>query len=129
MKPGDIMSMNGHVWISLGTCDDGSVVIVHSTPSSSRTGQPGGGVQISAIGSDETCKAYLLAEQYMSEYYPAWYERYPTCLCDPDIYFSCEGKEAGRFTWDTKNPGSGLDDPDHIQDINPEQVLAELFSR
>ena len=23
MKPGDIMSINGHVWISLGTCEDG----------------------------------------------------------------------------------------------------------
>ena len=50
MKPGDVMSINGHVWISLGTCDDGSVVIVHSTPSKSRSLQPGGGVQISAVG-------------------------------------------------------------------------------
>ena len=31
--------MNGHVWISLGTCEDGSVVILHSTTQ--------GGVEIS----------------------------------------------------------------------------------
>ena len=30
--PGDIVSMNGHVWISLGQCSDGSVVLMHSTP-------------------------------------------------------------------------------------------------
>ena len=39
-KVGDIFSMNGHVWISFGTCDDGSIVITHSTPSKSINGQP-----------------------------------------------------------------------------------------
>ena len=127
MKPGDIMSINGHVWISLGTCEDGSVVIVHSTPSYSRSGQPGGGVQISAVGDDESCEAALLAEKYMSEYYPAWYARYPIYLCDPDIYFTFEGEWAGKFSWETQNPGSGLSDPDNIQDLSPEEVLAELY--
>ena len=28
-KPGDVVSMNGHVWISLGECSDGSVLLVH----------------------------------------------------------------------------------------------------
>ena len=46
MCPGDIMSMNNHVWISLGTCDDGSIVIAHSTRSDSYAGYPGGGVQM-----------------------------------------------------------------------------------
>ena len=31
-KPGDIMSMKGHVWISLGMCADGSVVLLHASP-------------------------------------------------------------------------------------------------
>ena len=127
MKPGDIMSINGHVWISLGTCEDGSVVIVHSTPSYSRAGQPGGGVQISAIGTEETCEASLLAEKYMSEYYPEWYDRYPIYLCDPDTYFSFEGDSAGRFSWETRKLGSGLSDPEHIQNLTPEEVLEELF--
>ena len=43
-KPGDIFSMNGHVWISLGTCKDGSIVFMHSTPNTTN----GAGVQISA---------------------------------------------------------------------------------
>ena len=31
-RPGDIVSMEGHVWICLGTCEDGSVLLVHSSP-------------------------------------------------------------------------------------------------
>ncbi len=126
-KPGDIMSINGHVWLSLGTCGDGSVVILHSSPSLSRTGQPGGGVQISAIGTKETCEAYRLADMYMSEHYPLWYERYPVYLCDPDRYFMPEGENAGRFTWDTEYTDQGLTDPDHIQDMEPKEVLEKLF--
>ena len=127
MKPGDVMSINGHVWISLGTCDDGSVVIVHSTPSRSRTGQPGGGVQISAVGWSDKCEAYILADHYMSEYYPEWYERYPIYLCDPGVYFAINGEYAGRFTWDVEG-GNGLADPDGLQDMEPEEVLLTLFA-
>ncbi|MDE5600026.1 MAG: hypothetical protein K2I60_00230 [Oscillospiraceae bacterium] len=29
---GDIMSGEGHVYICIGECDDGSIVIVHSSP-------------------------------------------------------------------------------------------------
>ena len=126
MKPGDIMSTNGHVWISLGTCADGSVVIVHSSPSKSRTGQPGAGVQISAVGTSESCQAYVLADRYMSKYYPAWYERYPIYLCNPDAYFGFTGENAGRFSWDTSGAGV-LTDPDGLQNRKPDEVLAFLF--
>ena len=126
MKPGDIMSINGHVWISLGTCKDGSVVVLHSTPSNSRAGQPGGGVQISAIGTSESCQAYALADQYMSKYYAEWYERYPIYLCNPQRYFSFEGEIAGRFSWDTSGAGA-LTDPDGLQGMKPEEVLNYLF--
>ena len=127
MKPGDIMSINGHVWISLGTCEDGSVVIMHSTPSVSRSGQPGGGVQISAIGYSEECEAYALADLYMSKYYPGWYERYPIYLCEPDKYFAFEGENAGRFSWNTENSDDGLKDPDGITEKTPKEVLKLLF--
>ncbi|MBQ9673577.1 MAG: hypothetical protein IJV39_03015 [Ruminococcus sp.] len=125
MKPGDIMSLDGHVWISLGTCSDGSVVILHSTPAVSRTGQPGGGVEMSAIGLSKKCEAYLLADKYMSEYYPEWYERYPVKLADPETYFTFDGENAGRFTWNTK--GDGLTDPENISDLEPSKVLAYIF--
>ena len=128
MTPGDIMSINGHVWISLGTCGDGSVVIIHSTPSMSRSGQPGGGVQISAVGYDEECEAYALADKYMSEYYPEWYGRYPIYLCDPDKYFSFKGEDAGKFTWNIEDSGYGLTDPDEIREKTPDEVLKLLFA-
>ncbi|MCR4893070.1 MAG: hypothetical protein K5989_12935 [Lachnospiraceae bacterium] len=128
MKPGDIMSINGHVWISLGTCDDGSVVILHSTPADSRTGQPGGGVELSAIGTSEDCEAYNLADQYMSEYYPEWCERYPVKLADPETYFTFEGESAGHFTWDTTENSKGLTDPEKIQDMKPREVLEYIYT-
>ena len=126
MKPGDIMSINGHVWVSLGTCEDGSVVIIHSTPSKSRAGQPGGGVQISAIGTSESCEGYVLADKYMSEFYPEWYGRYPIYLCDPEVYFGFTGENAGRFSWDAAG-GGALADPDGLQKMRPEEVLEFLF--
>ena len=64
--PGDIVSMDGHVWISLGTCSDGSVLMVHSSP-------PG----VMVCGTEGV--AMELAEKFMAEYYLDWYERYPDC--------------------------------------------------
>ena len=127
MKPGDIMSMDGHVWISLGTCSDGSVLIAHSTPAMSRTRQPGGGVELSAVGWSESCEAYLLADKYMSKYYPKWYERYPVKLADPSSYFSFTSQNAGRFTWDTKG-NNGLTDPENVAAMSPSEVLEYLFA-
>ena len=124
--PGDIMSLNGHVWISLGTCDDGSVVILHSTPSYSRTGQPGGGVQIGAVGQDESCEAYTLADHYMSEYFPKWYGRYPAALKKPENYFHFEGEKAGLFRWNT-GEGGRISDPAGLQKMQPKEVLGLLF--
>ncbi|MDD6810458.1 MAG: hypothetical protein PUD93_01120 [Lachnospiraceae bacterium] len=40
--PGDVFSIRGHVWICVGTCEDGSILILHSTAAESRTGQPRG---------------------------------------------------------------------------------------
>ena len=128
MKPGDVMSINGHVWMSLGTCSDGSVVILHSSPTPSRTGQPGGGVQICAVGTDEDCEAYQLADHYMSEYFPEWYERYPAVVKDPEVYFTFEGDTAGKFSWDVSGKNDGLTDPDGLQNMTPDQVLELLFA-
>ena len=124
MKPGDIMSMNGHVWISLGTCPDGSIVIAHSTPSDSHIGQPGGGVQIGAVGKSTSCEAYRLADRYMQTYYPGWCERYKTTLKSTG-YLSVNGStETGRFRW---TPGAVLDDPDGIQEMSAADALALIF--
>ena len=123
MKPGELMSINGHIWISLGTCSDGSTLILHSTPSRSRANQPGGGVQISAIGKSTECEAYKLADEYMSKYYPEWYRRYPIYLCDPDVYFTFTGENAGKFTWSA----DFLADSENVKNMTPKEVLDIIF--
>ena len=123
LHPGDIVSMEGHVWISLGLCADGSGVILHSTPSMSRLGQPGGGVQIGAVGRDEACEAYRLADQYMAKYYPAWHERYGTALKSPELYFALKLEENGRFAWSPE----AVSDPEGIGRMTPAQALKALF--
>ena len=131
-KPGDIFSMSGHVSTVLGVCDDGSIVFLHSTPSDSKAGQGGGGVQLSALnpsnpGSTD-CEAYRLATKYMQKYYPEWSERYDAVLKDYDSYTevtkddSCWG---GKFSWALD--GTGLTDPNGYADMSAAEILADLF--
>ncbi|MBR2086884.1 MAG: dockerin type I repeat-containing protein [Oscillospiraceae bacterium] len=124
MRPGDIMSMNGHVWLSLGTCADGSIVIAHSTPSNSHSGQPGGGVQIGAVGNSTSCQAYKLASKYMQRFYPEWCSRYKVTLKTKSDYLAVKAADAGRFTWNCTYP---LTDPDGIQNMSADQALYYIF--
>ena len=126
-RPGDIFSTSGHVWISLGTCKDGSILILHSTPAPSRTGQPGGGVELSAIGDSEECDAYKLADKYMSQYYPEWYARYPIILKDYDKLTKTTDENAGKFSWYVTGENGGLTDPEGYRNMTPEEVLEDLF--
>ena len=125
ITPGEIISIKGHVWISLGVCSDKSALILHSTPSKSRTDQPGGGVQMSAVGRSKACEAYDLADRYMSEYFPEWYRRYPIYLCDPDVYFLLKDNTAGKFTWSYEV----LSDIENVGDMTPEEVLSVIFEK
>ena len=77
--PGDIVSMEGHVWISLGTCEDGSVLLVHSSP----PGVSVCGTSIKQLDGDinETTlsesTAIYLAMEYMEKHHPEWQKKYP----------------------------------------------------
>lgn len=70
--PGDIVSMQGHVWICLGTCEDGSVLLVHSSP-------PGVSVcgTASKVQAAHKSIAVQLAMDYMMTKQPQWQEKYP----------------------------------------------------
>ena len=120
-KVGDIFSMNGHVWICLGTCEDGSIVFMHSTPSENN----GAGIQISAIGENKDCMAYQLADHYMETYYPVWAERYDALLKSFDGYTVVSGSYAGKFSWNLD--GTGLTDSEGYADMTPAEVLGDLF--
>ncbi len=71
-KAGDIMSMNGHAWIAVGECEDGSVLFLHSSP-------PGVMFNGTSLQDGGKSQAVILAERIMSEHYPEWYYRFPDC--------------------------------------------------
>lgn len=134
-KPGDIFSMSGHVWTVLGVCDDGSIVFLHSTPSDSKAGQGGGGVQLSALNpnsdNDKNCEAYKLVTKYMTKYYPEWSTRYDAVLRSYDSYATPASSSeysktwSGNFSWNLD--GTGLTDPDGYADMSAAEILADLF--
>lgn len=127
LLPGDIISLTGHVWMVLGTCADGSVVMLHSSPTRSYDNQPGGGVQLGAIGPNHNCEALVLAETYNTRYFADWHERYPVFLLPYERYIpTAETPDTGRFTWDL-SAENGLSDPDGVRQMRPAQLLALLF--
>ena len=74
--PGDIVSISGHCFLSLGQCKDGSVLLLHSTPN--------GGVQMSGtVNGGSSSQASGLAQSFMQQYYPDWW-----------TYFGKEGRQA-----------------------------------
>ena len=127
LHPGDIISKNGHVWMCIGVCADGSVVIAHSTPSDSREGYPGGGVQLSALGKDKNCEAYVLADHYMKNCFQEWYERYSVAIRDYENYMHFEGEETGVFSWNVMDNNGVLKDSDGIQKMSVKDVLKLIF--
>ena len=134
-KPGDIFSMSGHVWTVLGVCGDGSIVFLHSTPSDSKAGQGGGGVQLSALNpnsdDDKNCEAYKLVTKYMTKYYPEWSDRYDPVLrsyisyATPATGTEYREKWSGNFSWNLD--GTGLTDPDGYANMSAAEILADLF--
>jgi hypothetical protein len=102
-------------------------LLLHSSPTDSRTGGHGGGVQLSALGESKDCEAYKLADHYMSLFYPEWYERYEVVLRPYEKYTDMMSDiNAGQFSWDTSGKGL-LTDPEGIQAMSPSQVLEQLY--
>ena len=131
LKPGDIVSIRGHIYIVLGRCNDDSLVIIHSTVTDSISNVKGGGVQMSAISinrdNDPSCEAFELVKSYMEEYYPEWSQRYPPVVKPASIYLSFpeELPDTGIFSWYIGD--KGLEDPENIKNMNAEEVLQTIF--
>lgn len=109
--PGDIVSLTGHVWLALGTCADGSVLLVHASPP---------GVQISGtlLPDGGESEASRLAKQLMEEHSPEWAERFPACS-RPASYL--EAKDRFRF-----DPAV-LGDPEGLAGLAPEELMKILW--
>ena len=109
--PGDIVSISGHCFLSLGQCKDRSVLLLHSTPN--------GGVQMSGtVNESGSSQASRLAQTFMKEHYPEWWD------C-----FGKEGRQAvsasvylngTKLTW--KNAGA-VYDPEGVQRMSADQVV------
>ena len=112
-QAGDIMSMKGHVWMALGMCEDGSVVFLHSSP-------PGVMLSGTRLEDNTVSQAELLANEYMSTYYPDWYERYPITVRDYSYL-----EKSSRMRWRE----DFLSDEEGIREMSAEDVLNWLFVR
>lgn len=115
-KPGDIMSSSTHVYIVVGSCADGSVVLVHSSPA---------GVRLSGTPNKKgrtKSEAVRLAKKYMKKYYSSWYKRYPSCKKDGSYL-----TDYAQFRWKT-GKGKAMSDPDSYQKKNARQVLKDLYN-
>lgn len=120
-KPGDILSSNcadcGHVWISLGTCEDGSVVVLHSTSN--------GGVQLSGtVSSEGDYESYAarMARFYMERFYPEWTGRYRDGYDRPEKYLT----HYCQMRWDVSG-NSVMTDPEGWQELSARELLTRLF--
>ena len=112
-KPGDICSMSGHVWLSLGTCQDGSVMLLHASP-------PGVRICGTASGDDEKTDAVILAEEWMSGCYPEWYAKFPKCNVN-NSYLTTS--DVMRWNSDT------LNDAEQFQSMSAEEIAAYFMPK
>ena len=131
LKVGDILSTNGHVMIVLGKCNDGSFIIIHSTPNNSTTNCPGGGVQMSAVNpkgnNSKDCEAYKLCNEYMQKYFSKWSKRYNVMVTDKEkvFFFDDKAPNTGIFHWDLNN--GIITDPDNYSQKSAKEILTDLF--
>ncbi len=110
-KVGDICSMSGHVWLSLGMCEDGSVLLLHASP-------PGVRICGTRLSDGSDSQAISLAEQIMSTHYPDWYNRYPAC--DVGFNYLTDSKV---MRWNAET----MPDAAEIQNMTAAEIAAFLF--
>lgn len=109
--PGDVVSMEGHVWIVLGTCEDGSVLFVHASP-------PGVMISGTVMPDESESQASALAKELMQTHYPEWYARYPDCARSHRFL-----TESNAMRWYPER----LSDPEGIFQMTATQITELLF--
>ena len=117
-KPGDVVSKSGHVWIIIGQCSDGSVVITHDTPpytQISGTCTPSGNYSSEAI---------TLANKYMKNTYKTAYSKFNKISNATKEYLF--GSTVNRFSW-TISSNSKFTDPQGYRNMTASQVLKDMY--
>ncbi|MCD7735517.1 MAG: Ig-like domain-containing protein [Lachnospiraceae bacterium] len=115
-RAGDIMSSSGHVWMVVGQCSDGSVVLLHSSPPGVRL------CGTSSASGNTSSEAVKLATHYMKTYFPAWYRKYPSCS-KGSSYLT----DYAQMRWDLSG-NSIMTDPDGYRNMSADEILADLFA-
>ena len=110
-QPGDIVSMKGHVWIALGHCADGSVLLLHSSP-------PGVMFSGTCLPDGSESDASRLAEEIMRTHYPSWYTRYPD---------SARSHSYLQNTTTLRWSSEVLPDPQNLRHLSAEEAVQRLF--
>lgn len=108
---GDIVSMSGHVWLSLGMCEDGSVVLLHSSP-------PGVSICGTKLADGSDSEAIKLATYYMETYFPEWQQKYPNRSVSHSYT-----KKVSVLRWNTTT----LSDATSYQALDAQSTLQLLF--
>ena len=109
---GDIMSGKSHVYMVLGSCSDGSVVILHSSPP---------GVQISGTYTPEgkvESMAVLIAERCVEEHFPIWYNKFGFSPRS-EIYL----KDYNQFRWSEEL----ISDAEGYRQMNADEIIKDIF--
>ena len=112
--PGDIVSIPGHVYLSLGCEEDGSMLIVHASPPA---------VSLSAVpapGAEENGVAVLLARTLCRSVWPLHAARFPVSVKSRARYT----QKAEVFRFDPHI----LPDPDGISELSAAEVMRRLIT-
>ena len=115
-QSGDVMAKKGHVYIVLGQCADGSVVLMHASPPS-----------VSLAGTvdrnrNDNSQAVRLAKAYMEKYFPTDAARYAN--------YARVGRENYSYVTDFSEirwKPAVLEDPDGYRMMTAEEILQDLF--
>lgn len=112
-QAGDIMSMQGHVWIAVGMCEDGSVLLLHASP-------PGVIFCGTELADGSKSLAVSLAEQVMQTYYPEWYAKFPECA-RPHSYLT----KSSAMRWSREV----LNDEEGLAGLSAEEIISVLYGQ
>lgn len=114
-KAGDIMSSKTHVYLVIGTCEDGSIVVAHASPP---------GVQINGTvcrNGSRNSQAAELADYYMNKYYPQWYAKYK-----PEVKEISYLTNYHQMRWHTED-NFWLKDEEGLRNMKADQVLQKIL--
>ena len=109
---GDVMFRDGHVWISLGECGDGSVLLIHASPPNvtlAGTPTPDGNYESQAVA---------LAQRYMRLIAPDAIEKFP---------YTCTASESFLTDYNSYSfPETVMIDPEGLRNMSADDVMRVL---